>query len=817
MDTHKNINADLIPESYWSSALECNECVHKLVKNTTQEYSNKMQALEDLRRQIAYTPFRTKTYAGYDKCENYILHLKEDGRFEDLDDSFGDIYHAILRLTAISESFHWARQAALHDENLKNRLFKGIANYCKKEADRKDKGPTRFHSSVFAIPDATTNMFFFFLRDMEAVEQGTTRDPLTLEVYKQLCRCSFQAWTLPLRGDHTDSHPISPERFRNHVWWVGGNALTYRPVFYVAVMLKSVEMIDTLTHVVSHFLTPTSYTNSHESYWDEGICADGFGWGHGPQAYNRGYPIDGIISGLSIIKDLQGTPWEKEIQYEDANWLINFIRGISWSQYKDLHAPMQSRHNFAKQTKDNFSNYYLMVELLIENFSYLLTVEQLKEMNDLLANKDIHRMNGYPSGYYKGVRYFWNNDDLIKKTDQYYFYVNMASNRCDGVESAHIMADKLNIFTADGSYVIARDSDEWAASKGAWEITSLPGITARHIETARLVPEVNWSGYNSIHPYAGGVARNDNGAAGFIFEKDNQRKIDGAGVQHLDFSKEIFGVKAYKSYFIMEDTIVCLGAGISDNQPDLGSEIWTTINQTKWATDILFHKSGSPSNETFTKDNKRVIVTLKEGESSNDIPWVKQNGILYAVLPEHTSGEVILLAEERQTHWELLNFTNDEAENELSPICQMWVNHGQAPIESMYSYLMYMGDQEPEQFLETNPVRIISNTTGLQAVANENNSIIQAVFYDNEAVCVTDTLNMKVSEPAVVMLEKQGNELFVTVSDPYQNIDLDELIIYLSIPVKGEGVSIENEWSVIPIKVPGKPEIGKPITIAVNV
>ncbi|MCZ8510978.1 hypothetical protein O9H85_00710 [Paenibacillus filicis] len=259
-------------------------------------------------------------------------------------------------------------------------------------------------------------------------------------------------------------------------------------------------------------------------------------------------------------------------------------------------------------------------------------------MNDLLGKKDIQRMDGYPSGYYKGVRYFWNNDDLIKKTNKLYFYVNMASNRCGGVEFAHTMADKLNLFTADGSYVIARDGDEWAKSKGAWEITSLPGITARHVKTAMLVPETNWSGYNSIHPYAGGVARGENGAAAFIFEKDDERKPDGGGVKHLQSNKEIFGLKAYKSYFIMEDTIVCLGAGISDQQPDLGSEIRTTINQTKWATDILYHKSGKSTTETFRTDNKYVHETLKGCESGNDIPWVKQNGILYAIFPELPPG-----------------------------------------------------------------------------------------------------------------------------------------------------------------------------------
>ncbi|MCZ8510977.1 hypothetical protein O9H85_00705 [Paenibacillus filicis] len=130
------INAELIPESYWSSALECSECVHKLSKNTADLNFKKSQALKYLRRQIARTPFRANTYMGYREHDHYIAQLKEDGRFADLSDSFEDIFAAIMRLTAISEAFHWSREKPLNDEHLKCRIFKGITYYCQLEADR---------------------------------------------------------------------------------------------------------------------------------------------------------------------------------------------------------------------------------------------------------------------------------------------------------------------------------------------------------------------------------------------------------------------------------------------------------------------------------------------------------------------------------------------------------------------------------------------------------------------------------------------------------------------------------------------------------
>ena len=50
-----------------------------------------------------------------------------------------------------------------------------------------------------------------------------------------------------------------------------------RPVFYAAVLLCTPEMMDVLAEVAKRALTPTSHGNTDESFWKEGICADGLG------------------------------------------------------------------------------------------------------------------------------------------------------------------------------------------------------------------------------------------------------------------------------------------------------------------------------------------------------------------------------------------------------------------------------------------------------------------------------------------------------------------------------------------------------------
>src|SRR5699024_5566814 len=123
----------------------------------------------------------------------------------------------------------------------------------------------------------------------------------------------LQAWTQPLRNDKTDENVVQVERFRNHVWWVGGNALAYRSLLPVAVMYQSIPMIDVLSEVAQRGIGYTSQNTYNDAFWTEGCTADGAGWGHGMQCLVWGYPIDGNIYALDLLTALKNTPWERKL------------------------------------------------------------------------------------------------------------------------------------------------------------------------------------------------------------------------------------------------------------------------------------------------------------------------------------------------------------------------------------------------------------------------------------------------------------------------------------------------------------------------
>lgn len=71
-------------------------------------------------------------------------------------------------------------------------------------------------------------------------------------------KARVQAWSQPVRGDATDAKIVDVQRFRKHVWWVGGNATAYRPLLEAALVNDSPEMVDVLSEVVNKSISNVS-------------------------------------------------------------------------------------------------------------------------------------------------------------------------------------------------------------------------------------------------------------------------------------------------------------------------------------------------------------------------------------------------------------------------------------------------------------------------------------------------------------------------------------------------------------------------------
>lgn len=770
-------------------------------ENDNNALAHKQEALRELRLRYAETGIRGWQLREMPPPKSLAIKLNDNGTFKEewgIEDPT-----PFLHLWRLADSLR-----AKPDADIKRKVYLGILHYGQREIDR-DNNWRRFHGSCFAIPRAAVNIYFAFYEDMERAERGEANNKLLVDANAMLRTLAMQSWTQPYRNDATDKNVVQVDRFRNHVWWVGGNALAYRPVFATAILMDSVPMVDVISTVAKKSLGVVSQTTYDQAFWNEGMTADGAGWGHGKQCLVWGYPLDGISHALDILRELQQTPWAKKIDRDNVEATLNYIRGSSWYFYKGFVPPCFDRANMNYHGfKPEAIRSRRIAETLLSNFAESLTQAEREELKFFLeisaepGNSLI--LNQEPAGRYAGTRYFYNNDDLIAKNSQAYMVVNMASSRCHGLESAKTMASGYNFYTADGQTLFQRTGDEYLRAIGAWNLTAVPGVTARQGEH-RLHPTENWRGFNSRHNYAAGATRDGGMAcAGFVFEKQ------GASENHV-----LFGVAATKGYFLFDDLILCLGAGITNKKVELDGDVWTTIDQTLWKDSVYI--AGSETKMLGAPGGGRQVtpLTLTENGKAGEPEWVVQRGgFAYGVLSEQTTGTAYVSVEERETKWDKLSPENRQRKDKTSKenILQVWVDHGRAIKNGRYGYLVWMGMGAPPANM---PLRVLANSPGLQAVTNDR-GVTQAMVYDCNSVIDTGEWLMMASSPCAILVERSEMGVLVTVCDALMNRDLNIMTIKTTLPLAGSNTKQDGQWTILSIALPTEPYRGKPVTVEYN-
>jgi chondroitin AC lyase len=770
---------------YWQKPVQANEEKEKTLAAMREQFSKTLLRGDKLA--IKFT---------VDELQNL---LTSNGQFSDLmaqekgkkiDVVFAE---AFQRLWKIADAY---RTNELDEKHvLTDKFLQSILYYGNKEISRPNN-TSRFHASCFSMPTSVTNIYFIFFKQMEEVEQGACKNDLLVQACTMLKTVGLQAWTQPLRNDETDNNVVQVPRFQHHVWWVGGNGLTYRPVMPVAAMLHSIPMLDVLAEVSQKAISQTSQNTNETSFWTEGFTADGAGWGHGKQCQVWAYPIDGANSALSLMTSFKGTPWAKKMSRENVDVLLNFFRNSNFYYYKGYNLP------FLYRTTMNYGNlkpgnirYHGMVDNVLKNWMVSFTTDELKELiqlNEEGKNQFI-KMKGYPNGMYNGSRWFYNNDDLIKKNEDYSLFINMASSRCDGLESAPEMADAYNFYLADGMTLFQRTGQEYYSIFGGWDVTATPGVTARE-GMEKLIPVTNWRGYNSKYNFAGAATNGDvNAVSGFIFEKGNGTSANDLGTTNTVNNEVLYKVKAYKANFILGDYLVALGAGVTNLNPSFPGAIRTTIDQTAWTGKV-----------SILQDGKKIPVG--NGEQSffiNDKPvWVIQKDkFAYTVLPEYTK-QASFVCETKPTQWTKMCLVNKNAIDlpATAAILRLWINHGLKPVNDTYGYVVYMGKGLPAV---TAPVHVLRNDTAIQAACTDDKRVIGAVFYDAKQELKTKEITLSVSDPCTVLIEEAAEKIKLSVCDAQMNAQLSKMVIILN------GKKIE-------FTLPSGKDCGKPITLVIN-
>lgn len=337
-------------------------------------------------------------------------------------------------------------------------------------------------------------------------------------------------------------------------------------------------------------------------------------------------------------------------------------------------------------------------------------------------------------------------DRVVHLGAGYGFGLTLCSTRIANFES--INGENLKgWFTGDGQTTLYnRDlnafADSYAFTVDAYR---LPGVTADVTlsklpnQSAAIGPRAQGQSTLSPHAWVGGATLGRFGAAGMQFK--------GVGVT----------LTGKKSWFMFDDEIVCLGAGITstDSRP-----IETTVEQ---------RKINTAGNNAFTVNGTAKSTALGWTETMTAVNWAHLAGNVGGSEIGYFFPTAPTLKGVREARTGALSDIDEGASS--TPVTRNYLRisfeHGSSPTNATYQYVLLPGRSaaHTSHYAASPHVTVLANNANVQAVTEATLGITAANFWTDSSQTIGGiTSNKKAS----VLVRDDGPFIDVSVSDPTQ-------------------------------------------------
>lgn len=493
----------------------------------------------------------------------------------------------------------------------------------------------------------------------------------------------------------------------------------------------------------------------------DGVYKDGSLVQHGVIAYTAGYGAVWLKNAAEMSYLLADSPWP----ITDPN-VLNIYDWIPQSFepmiYNGIFMDMVNGRGISRQGSGSARS-LIVTMIRLADTAPADKVLPIKRMAKSWIMKDATYVN-----YYDGLSLYdiatvknLMNDDSIQPKEEliknqvfsgmdrvvhlregYGFGISMFSNRISAFEKGN-NENLKGWYTGTGmTYLYDRDMSRYR--NDFWPTVDpfrLPGTTTDG--SGKGVTPGEWKSYMNTKTWVGGSS------------------IDGLyGAAGMDFSLErVTGSKLQgkKSWFMFDDEIVALGAGISSTKT--GPQPVETIIDNRMLNDA--------GDNAFTINGTAQSSQLGSEITVNNVEWAHLAGNVPGTdigyyFPENSN--VYVKREARTGAWKDIN-----ARGSVTPITRNYLNlafeHGETPSNATYAYVMlpHMDASATASYAGQPDVDILSNTSDIHAIRENKLGITAANFWKAGTVDF-----IRSYEPASVMVRLQGDELTLSVSDPTQ-------------------------------------------------
>ncbi|SEG94059.1 hyaluronate lyase [Actinacidiphila yanglinensis] len=321
-------------------------------------------------------------------------------------------------------------------------------------------------------------------------------------------------------------------------------------------------------------------------------------------------------------------------------------------------------------------------------------------------------------------------DRAVHRRDGWAYALAMSSARVARYESMN--GENLHGYhTGDGMGYLYLPTDPAHFTDAYWPTTDphrLPGTTVETLALAdaagaATLPTATWVGGASLS--------------------------DTYGCAGMDFQQYGSTLTARKSWFFLDDSIACLGAGISGGS---GGEVVTTVENRN------LHADGG---NTLTVDGTAQPDTLGWTDTFTAASWAHLADVGGYLFP---GGATVHAARTARTGaWSDINTISGTTDTLTRRYVSLCLSHGAVPAAASYAYVLLPGStkEHTASRAAAPTVTVLANTASVQAVRDSASGVIAANFFTAGSAG-----GITVSAPCSVITRQSGGQLVVGVSDP---------------------------------------------------
>lgn len=536
-------------------------------------------------------------------------------------------------------------------------------------------------------------------------------------------------------------------------------------------LMDSQEKQATLLQAYSKYMSITLAQQNEE--W--GFKIDGTAWHH-----NGHYPAYGMGAFKTVpkvIRTLAGTRFR--IRKEGhKNFKNAFLTTRGYSQLYDFGFGNAGRHPFESNNIKSLKEQYLLMANS-GNPSGTSKIDKdvaaaylrLWGKKDILNSSIFKDVNGINTEILKGYKTLPYGATAIHRRDNWAAIIKGYSKYVWASE-IYVASNRYGRYPANGTIQLLNNKGEKGSGfqQEGWDWNRYPGGTIIYLPFEELEPDTPLIMYRSKESFVGATELDGNGVFGMILNESKGDNADGKAVK-VGFPGKL---KAKKSVFSFGDKLICIGTNISsvdEKNPTQTNLFQTFLKNTK----TPMHTSSG----MITKFPYEAEL-VQDKKSSKWLTDPYGNG--YHILSD--ASVQIKKAQQNSYHNKYsirtgaMDPKGNGAKETEGEFATGWINHGLAPNNASYQYVIYpfLNEESLKKFgdkaINDDSYTILRADSMAHIVSDkETNTTGYVVFEANENL-KHGILN-KVSEPSMVML-RQDDKDNITLSVVQPDLNFPE-------------------------------------------